>query len=309
MRSIRAIRTLFLALLVSIVPASSFAGVFVSINIAPPVLPVYAQPICPGDGYLWTPGYWAYGEAGYYWVPGTWVLAPQPGFLWTPGYWGFAGGLYAWHAGYWGPHVGFYGGVNYGYGYGGVGFFGGRWEGGHFAYNTAVMHVNTTIVHNTYIDNTVIHNTTVINRTSFNGPGGVNARPNGQEMAAMHDQHVQATSEQMSHEHFASTNRANFASVNGGRPAMGAVSHPMTNANMATHTAYNNNASRPAYNANNAYHPANNNTAYKAPVNNNNAYKAPANNQPKYNEAPHQNVSQPHNEPHPNNGGGEHERR
>jgi hypothetical protein len=155
----------------------------------------------------------------------------------------------------------------------------------------------------------VIHNTTVINRTSFNGPGGVNARPNGQEMAAMHDQHVQATSEQMSHEHFASTNRANFASVNGGRPAMGAVSHPMTNANMATHTAYNNNASRPAYNANNAYHPANNNTAYKAPVNNNNAYKAPANNQPKYNEAPHQNVSQPHNEPHPNNGGGEHERR
>ncbi len=52
MRSIRAIRTLFLALLVSIVPASSFAGVFVSINIAPPALPVYTQPICPGDGYL-----------------------------------------------------------------------------------------------------------------------------------------------------------------------------------------------------------------------------------------------------------------
>ncbi len=95
MRSIRALRTLFLALLVSIVPASSFAGVFVSITIAPPVLPVYAQPVCPGDGYLWTPGYWAYGEAGYFWVPGTWVLAPRPGFLWTPGYWGFGGGLYA----------------------------------------------------------------------------------------------------------------------------------------------------------------------------------------------------------------------
>ena len=242
MRSIRAIRTLFLALLVSIVPASSFAGVFVSINIAPPALPVYTQPICPGDGYLWTPGYWAYGEAGYFWVPGTWVLAPQPGVLWTPGYWGFAGGLYVWHAGYWGPHVGFYGGVNYGYGYGGVGFYGGRWEGGHFAYNTAVLHVNTTVVHNTYIDNTVIHNTTVINRTSFNGPGGINARPNSQEMVAARESHVQATSEQMSHEHFASTNRANFASVNGGRPAMAAVSHPMTNASMATHTAYNNNA-------------------------------------------------------------------
>src|SRR6202041_1007802 len=137
--------------------------------------------------------------------------------------------------------------------------------------------VYTTVIHNTYVDRTVIRNTTVINRTSFNGPGGINARPSGQEQAAMREQHVQATSEQMSHEHFASTNRANFASVNAGRPAMAAVSHPMTNANMATHTAYNNNASRPAYNANNAYHPANNNTAYKAPVNNN-AYKAPANN-------------------------------
>jgi len=96
---------------------------------------------------------------------------------------------------------------------------------------------------------------------------------------------------------------------------MAAVSHPMTNASMATHTAYNNSAARPAYNAPNANHPANNNNntnnAYKAPANNNtnNAYKAPANNQPKYNEAPHQNASQPHPESHPNNGGGEHERR
>ncbi len=239
MRAIRAFLIFFLALLVSIVPASSFAGVFLSINIAPPVLPVYVQPVCPGDGYLWTPGYWAYGAAGYFWVPGTWVLAPQPGLLWTPGYWGFAGGAYLWHAGYWGPHVGFYGGVNYGYGYGGVGFYGGRWVGGHFAYNTAVLHVNTTIVHNTYVDRTVIRNTTVVNRTSFNGPGGLNARPNGQEMAAMRDSHVQATSAQMSHEHFAGTNRANFASVNGSRPANAAVSRPITSASTANHVPYN----------------------------------------------------------------------
>jgi hypothetical protein len=298
MRPIRAMRTLFLAFLVSLIPASSFAGVFLSITVAPPLLPVYAQPPCPGDGYLWTPGYWAYGDAGYYWVPGTWVMAPRPGFLWTPGYWGWGGGFYAWHAGYWGPHVGFYGGVNYGFGYGGVGFYGGRWEGGHFAYNTAVLHVNTTVVHNTYIDNTVIHNTTVINRTSFNGPGGINARPGPQEQAAMREQHVQATSEQMSHEHFASTNRANFASVNGGRPAMAAVSHPMTSSNLAAHnTAYNNN-SRPAYNSNNGGHPANTNTnAYRPPANNN-AYKAPA--------EPRGGGAQPHNEPHE---GGGHERR
>ncbi len=70
-------------------------------------------------GYLWTPGYWAWSDdiQDYYWVPGTWVLAPQPGYLWTPGYWGGEGAVFLWHAGYWGPQVGFYGGINYGYGY------------------------------------------------------------------------------------------------------------------------------------------------------------------------------------------------
>ncbi len=112
----RMMRYLFIAILMLAIPASSFAGVFISVAIAPPVLPVYVQPACPGDGYIWTPGYWAYGPAGYFWVPGTWVVAPEPGLLWTPGYWGWGGGVYVWHAGYWGPHIGFYGGVNYGYG-------------------------------------------------------------------------------------------------------------------------------------------------------------------------------------------------
>jgi hypothetical protein len=40
---------------------------------APPPLPDYEQPQAPGDGYLWTPGYWAWGGGGYYWVPGGWV--------------------------------------------------------------------------------------------------------------------------------------------------------------------------------------------------------------------------------------------
>ena len=62
----RIIRYSLLALVMSIVPASSFAGVVISVGIAPPVLPVYVQPACPGDGYIWTPGYWAYGDDGYY---------------------------------------------------------------------------------------------------------------------------------------------------------------------------------------------------------------------------------------------------
>ncbi len=201
---------------------TSFAGVFVSVNIAPPALPVYVQPACPGDGYLWTPGYWAYGAAGYYWVPGVWVTPPRPGVLWTPGYWGFAGGAYGWHAGYWGPHVGFYGGVNYGFGFSGVGFTGGLWAGNVFRYNTAVTNVNRTVVRNVYVNRTVVNNVTV-NRTSFNGPGGVNAQPTMQERAAMSQQHFQPTANQLSHQQAAAVDRNQLASINHGRPATPAM--------------------------------------------------------------------------------------
>jgi len=69
---IRFIRTLLFALVMLSMSAASFAQIGISINFAPPELPVYEQPLCPGDGYLWTPGYWAYGDDDYYWVPGTW---------------------------------------------------------------------------------------------------------------------------------------------------------------------------------------------------------------------------------------------
>ena len=112
--------------------AHAFAGIQLTVQIAPPPIAVFDQPPCPGDGYIWTPGYYQYGDYGYYWVPGQWVIPPSAGLFWTPGYWGFAGGSYAWHEGYWGPQVGFYGGINYGNGYFGSGFNGGRWEGGMF---------------------------------------------------------------------------------------------------------------------------------------------------------------------------------
>src|SRR3989440_3448712 len=115
MRILRSLGLLLLAGIPLLAPAPSKAqiAVGVSIRLGPPGLPVYAQPVCPGEGYIWTPGYWAYGDDGYYWVPGTWVIAPEPGLLWTPGYWGFSGGAYIWHIGYWGPHIGFYGGGEY----------------------------------------------------------------------------------------------------------------------------------------------------------------------------------------------------
>jgi hypothetical protein len=231
MRRLFSMRILFLLLAAGLFSAASQAQVSVgiSVHVGPPALPVYEQPPCPVEGYLWTPGYWAYGDAGYYWVPGVWVAPPRVGLLWTPGYWGWNEGVYVFHAGYWGPHVGFYGGVNYGFGYGGVGFFGGEWRGGRFAYNTAVVHVNSTVIHNTYVNRTVIVNNTTVNRTSFSGgPGGINARPTREEMAARRENHFQPTTMQTSHEHMASSNRANFASENHGRPTTAAMSRVNT---------------------------------------------------------------------------------
>ncbi len=103
--------------------ANAQVAIGISVGFAPPEIPVYEQPICPGEGYLWTPGYWAWDDddGDYYWVPGTWVLAPEPGYLWTPGYWGWGGSAFFFHEGYWGPRIGFYGGINYGFGYSDVG--------------------------------------------------------------------------------------------------------------------------------------------------------------------------------------------
>src|ERR1700722_19408872 len=95
------------ALLLSALPVMTMAqGINISVNVAPPELPVYEQPAIPADGYIFTPGYWAWvnSDQGYYWVPGTWVAAPQPGYLWTPGYWGGTGGVFSWNEGYWGTH-------------------------------------------------------------------------------------------------------------------------------------------------------------------------------------------------------------
>ena len=200
--------------------------VFISVHVGPPALPVYVQPVCPGDGYIWTPGYWAWDDAsGYYWVPGTWVMPPTVGVLWTPGYWGWGNGAYLWHAGYWGPHVGFYGGINYGFGYGGVGFDGGYWGGGHFFYNTAVVRFGGGW-HPNYVYSRPV---TIVNRTTiaFNGGhGGIDARPSGAELQAEHEQHMQPTGEQMNHQSFAQHDRSQFASVNHGRPGVPAAATP-----------------------------------------------------------------------------------
>jgi hypothetical protein len=64
MRTISPIR-LFFALCLLSVSAASLAQIGISVSFGPPPLPVYEQPICPAEGYIWTPGYWAWdGDVG-----------------------------------------------------------------------------------------------------------------------------------------------------------------------------------------------------------------------------------------------------
>ena len=217
---------LSLALPIAALPVASQAQVIcVSNNVPPPELPVYEQPPIPAPGYIWTPGYWAGGPSGYFWVPGTWVEPPSAGLLWTPGYWAWRDGIYTWSAGYWGPHVGFYGGVNYGFGYAGAGYEGGHWDNGVFAYNRTVNNFGGVSITNVYEKTVVVD----INapRVSFNGgSGGITVRPTSEEEAVAHEQRVAAISAQMQHERTASSDRSLLASENHGRPAIAATSTP-----------------------------------------------------------------------------------
>jgi len=191
----------------------------------PPALPEYDQPAAPGDDYLWTPGYWGYASTGYYWVPGVWVQAPYQGALWTPGYWGWTGGHYGFFHGYWGPHIGFYGGLNYGFGYVGVGYQGGYWNSGHFFYNRSVNNINVTVIHNVYERKVIVNNNI---RVSYNGgPGGLQVRARPAELAALREPHAPPMKAQVQIEHAASVNRANFVSVNHGRPAEAVIAKPV----------------------------------------------------------------------------------
>jgi hypothetical protein len=187
---------------------------------APPALPDYQQPPCPTDGYLWQPGYWAFDLAGgYYWIPGVWLAPPAPSLVWTPAYWAFADGLFIFHQGYWGGAVGFYGGIDYGYGYGGSGFTGGVWIGQTYRYNTAVVNVNTTVISHTYVDRSVVINNSVVNRASFNGRGGTSARPSPGEITAMGGHHFGPTGQQYSNQRSARSDGNQFYNRNHGIPA------------------------------------------------------------------------------------------
>jgi WXXGXW repeat (2 copies) len=207
-----------------VAPANAQIAVDISVDVAPPPLPYYEQPPIPAEGYIWAPGYWAWDAAilDYYWVPGTWVEPPQPELLWTPAWWGWDGGRYGFHPGYWGREVGFYGGVDYGYGYTGDGYYGGRWDHGVFFYNRTVNNFTNVRVTNVYEQTVVINNNA--SRVSFNGGnGGIQMRATAQQETLAREHHVEATPVQRQHAETASKDRSLFSKQNHGEPPVAAT--------------------------------------------------------------------------------------
>lgn len=224
-KAIRIVAQLTLATVLAMTVVCADAQVAVSITVAPPPLPVYEQPPIPAPGYLWVPGYWSYAPDGYFWVPGTWVEPPEIGLLWTPGYWAWSGGFLVWNAGYWAPQIGFYGGVNYGYGYPGRGYEGGYWRDDHFYYNRTVNNISNVQVQNVYT-RTVVNNVTTSNTSYLGGPGGIVARPTAEEQEVTRARHVPPTAEQSRHRTSAAARPELRAAVNHGRPPVAATVKP-----------------------------------------------------------------------------------
>ena len=157
-------------------------------------------------------------------MPGTWVLPPMAGMLWTPPYWGWADGAYVFHAGYWGPSVGYYGGVDYGFGYGGVGYQGGHSDGANFVYNRSANNFGSMHVTHVYDQKVTVTNNSKVNYAG--GAGGLRNEPTAEERSAEHDRHVPATTQQTKHITAAAKSPALAASHNRGRPAIAAASRP-----------------------------------------------------------------------------------
>jgi hypothetical protein len=114
--------------------------------------------------------------------------------------------------------------VNYGFGYTGSGFEGGYWNGSHYFYNRSVNNVTNVNITNVYNKTVVVNRATAASYSG--GPGGVQARPTPEQLAAQREPHVQATPVQLQHIQTAQANRSLFASANHGAPPIAATGRP-----------------------------------------------------------------------------------
>jgi hypothetical protein len=79
MRTVSLIRSLMLSVLLLGFSGATLAQIGIAVSFGPPAIPVYEQPICPGEGYMWTPGYWGWSGERHVWVRGR-PIAQRDGY-------------------------------------------------------------------------------------------------------------------------------------------------------------------------------------------------------------------------------------
>jgi len=129
--------------------------------------------------------------------------------------------------------VGYYGGIDYGFGYIGIGYFGGYWSGNHFYYNRSVTRVGPSINHvyeRPVVYNNMHYGAQPANRVSYNGGhGGINVQPRPTEIAAMRERHEAPMAIQHQARVEASQNHAQSFAANHGRPEEAFAQHGFAN--------------------------------------------------------------------------------
>src|SRR5271157_4982906 len=73
-------RFLWIAVVMLAITAASSAQIRVTVSFGPPALPIYEQPLCPGEGYIWTrdfgPGTMTSKTITGCLEPGSWLRRP-----------------------------------------------------------------------------------------------------------------------------------------------------------------------------------------------------------------------------------------
>ncbi|HET7650346.1 MAG TPA: hypothetical protein VFL15_06570, partial [Gammaproteobacteria bacterium] len=119
-------------------------------------------------------------------------------------------------------HVGFYGGINYGYGYPGEGYWGGFWDHDEFHYNREANNVAATVVQNTY--DRPVPVAAQQTRVSYNGgAGGVALHETPEQRAFAQEQHFDVTDAQLIQRRMARDSSAQRWSLNHGAPPIAAT--------------------------------------------------------------------------------------
>ncbi len=81
--------------------APAFSQIGVYIGTPPPPLRYEVQPPIPGEGYVWTDGYWNWGGNRYIWVPGRWQRPPYAGAYWSHPHYDHYDRGWQMHEGHW----------------------------------------------------------------------------------------------------------------------------------------------------------------------------------------------------------------